>query len=175
MANCEPHIQVHHMAPAMCYSLGIPCGIPLAMPCVIGHPTPRKTCNSSCLKIRRGNYISRDDFNSEVCFITRDLEKFRFFDRNYRFTLFRKFGFSGVSHSPPLLKRISSQNSTHMHHSHAYATIHNFKTVSGMITRLRSQSLTTQWAINSSMSRGRPLHPHPRLTIYTYQMATNFI
>ena len=35
VANCEPHIQVHHMALSMCHSLRVPCGIPLAMPCVI--------------------------------------------------------------------------------------------------------------------------------------------
>ena len=40
VANCEPHIQVHHMALAMCHSLGVPWGIPLAMPYVIRHPTP---------------------------------------------------------------------------------------------------------------------------------------
>ena len=43
VANCEPHIQVHHMALAMCHSLRVPCGIPLTMSCVIRHPTPRKT------------------------------------------------------------------------------------------------------------------------------------
>ena len=29
VANCEPHLQVHHMALAMCHSLGVLCGIPL--------------------------------------------------------------------------------------------------------------------------------------------------
>ena len=53
VANCEPHIQVHHMVLAMCHSLGVPCGIPITMPCVIRHHTPRKTCNSDCLGIRR--------------------------------------------------------------------------------------------------------------------------
>ena len=38
VANCEPH-----MALSMCHSLGVPCGIPLTTPCVIRHPTPRKT------------------------------------------------------------------------------------------------------------------------------------
>ena len=53
MDYCEPHIQVHHMALAMCHSLWVPCGIPLVMSCVIRHSTPQKTCNSYCLRIRR--------------------------------------------------------------------------------------------------------------------------
>ena len=52
VANCEPHIQAHHMALAMCHSLRVPCGILLAMSCIIRHPTPRKTCNFYCLGIR---------------------------------------------------------------------------------------------------------------------------
>ena len=40
-------------------------------------------------EIQRASYISRDDSNSEIRFIIRDLEnKFRIFDRNYDFTLF---------------------------------------------------------------------------------------
>ena len=53
VANCVPHIQVHHMALSMCHSLGVSCGILLTMSCVIRHPTPRKTCNSNTLEIQR--------------------------------------------------------------------------------------------------------------------------
>ena len=52
VANCEPHLQVHHMALAMCHSLWVPCGIPLTMSCVIRHPTPQKMCNFDCLIIQ---------------------------------------------------------------------------------------------------------------------------
>ena len=52
VANCEPHIRVHHMDLAMCPSLRVSCDIPLTMLCVIQHPTPRKTCNSDCLGIQ---------------------------------------------------------------------------------------------------------------------------
>ena len=55
VANCESHIQVHHMALSICHPLGVPCGIPLTMPCVIQHPTPRKTCNSDCLEVQRNS------------------------------------------------------------------------------------------------------------------------
>ena len=47
VTNYEPHIQVHHIALAMCHSLEVPCGI--------RHPTPRKMCNFDCLGIRRNS------------------------------------------------------------------------------------------------------------------------
>ena len=113
MANCEPHIQVHHMALAMFHSLGVPGGIPLTMPCVIRHPMPRKMCNSDCLEfheIRLGSSISLDDFNGDVCFVIRDLENlwvlactiyaklpfFHFFRKN---EIFSSFTISLVSYT----------------------------------------------------------------------------
>ena len=47
VTNYEPHIQVHHIALAMCHSLEVPCGI--------RHPTPRKMCNFDCLGIQRNS------------------------------------------------------------------------------------------------------------------------
>ena len=55
VANYEPHIQVDYMALAMCHSLWVPSGIPLTMPCVIRHATPRKICNSDYLGIRQNS------------------------------------------------------------------------------------------------------------------------
>ena len=40
--------------------------------------------------------ISRDDFNGEICFVIRDLEKFWILTEFYRSTFFQKFGFPGV-------------------------------------------------------------------------------
>ena len=47
VVNCKPHIEVHHIALAMCHSL------PITMPCVIRHPTLQKTYNSVCLRIQQ--------------------------------------------------------------------------------------------------------------------------
>ena len=55
-------------------------------------------------EIRRVSYISRDDSNGEICFVIRDLEKFRVLTEITILPFFQKLKFSRVLHSP-LLKR----------------------------------------------------------------------
>ena len=49
-------------------------------------------------EIRRGSKILRDDSNGEVCFIIRDLEKFRILAEITILPFFRKLEFSRVLH-----------------------------------------------------------------------------
>ena len=111
------------------------------------YPMPRKTC-----KFRLSRNLTKFDVVARfrktiptvVRFVIQDLEKFQIFTKITILPLFRKLEFSRVLQSP-LLKRILFRNSTHiLIQPRAYVTSHNSKTMSGMITRLRSQLLTTR-------------------------------
>ena len=72
----------------------------------------------NCLEIQRISTMCLDFARQTQRYVPRRhprSKKILDFDRNYHFTLFQKFEFSGVSHSPPF-KRTSSRNShTHIH------------------------------------------------------------
>ena len=105
--NVSHSFLVDHMPLAKCHTLRVPCGIPL--PCHVSFDTPRLEkreipTTSKSNKIRRGSKISRDNFNGEVRFIIRDLEKFRIFTKITILPFLRKLEFSRVLHSPLLKK-----------------------------------------------------------------------
>ena len=54
----------------------------------------KKRENFDCLGIRCGSQISRDDSKGEICFVIRDLEKFRIFTEITILPFFEKIGFS---------------------------------------------------------------------------------
>ena len=82
----------------------MPCGI--TKPCHVSSDIPRLEkreipTTSESNEIRHGYQISRDDFNGEVRFVIRDLEKFWIFTEMRILPLFEKIGFSrGFTSSP---------------------------------------------------------------------------
>ena len=72
---------MHHIAVSMCHSLELPCVTLLR--CHVASDTlylEKRAIPtiSEFDEIRRGRYISRENFNDEVRFVIRDLENFRF-------------------------------------------------------------------------------------------------
>ena len=90
-------LNVSHSFYAKCHTFEVPCGLPL--PFHVSSNTPRLEkreipTTSESDEIRHSYQISRDDFNGEVRFVIRDLEKILDFYRNYDFSFFEKIGFS---------------------------------------------------------------------------------
>ena len=87
---------MHHIAVAMCHSLELPCVTLLR--CHVASDTlclEKRAIPtiSEFDEIRRGSYISRDNFNDEVRFVIRDLENFRFSTEITVLPFFRKIEF----------------------------------------------------------------------------------
>ena len=92
-------LNVSHSFYAKCHTLEVPCGIP--NPCHVSSDIPRLEkreipTTSESNEIRRGYLILRDDFNGEVRFVIRDLEKFWIFTEITILPFLRKLEFSRV-------------------------------------------------------------------------------